>query len=265
VTCSVASGVAVAVALWAFRPDSSVLVRMRLEPFVDAGVGTPPAAALALVASLGFVFVIRSVPTQIAALACGAVGAFAIHLRRQARARRDAAALRSETARVLRAWSADLRAGVPLDIGARASVESASDVWAALRIAEAPDIEEALRSIAVRRGADGLVDAAAACHLAQQTGAPLAATLDRVAEAIQADVDLEREVSVEAAPARATGRLMAMLPAVGIALGMLLGVNPLGVLVGTAAGVTCLVLGLGLSCLGVLWIERVVDGVDPSC
>ncbi len=86
--------------------------------------------------------------------------------------------------------------------------------------------------------------------------------LDRMAGSIQDEVDLEREVAVEAGPARATARLMAALPVFGLGLGFLLGVNPVAVLVGSGLGVACLVTGLALAVGGVWWIERIVSSVD---
>jgi tight adherence protein B len=86
--------------------------------------------------------------------------------------------------------------------------------------------------------------------------------LDRMAGSIQAEVELDREVAIEAGPARATARLMAVLPIFGLGLGLLLGVNPVAVLVGSGLGVACLVGGLALACCGVWWIERIVSALD---
>ena len=58
-----------------------------------------------------------------------------------------------------------------------------------------------------------------------------------------------------AAP-RATGKLMAALPALGIGMGYLIGGNPLQWLAAGPPGWACLLLGVGLACAGVLWIEN---------
>jgi tight adherence protein B len=70
-------------------------------------------------------------------------------------------------------------------------------------------------------------------------------------------------VAVEAAPARATARLMAFLPLIGIVLGTTLGADPIRVLTGTTIGVACWGSGLALACVGVWWIERLVRAVEP--
>ena len=53
----------------------------------------------------------------------------------------------------------------------------------------------------------------------------------------------------------ATGKVMAVLPGCGVALGYLLGGEPLDWLVGGPPGWACLLAGAVLACLGVLWIE----------
>jgi tight adherence protein B len=45
---------------------------------------------------------------------------------------------------------------------------------------------------------------------------------------------------------------------------MLLGVNPVAVLVGSGIGVACLVAGLALACCGVWWIDRIVSALDRA-
>ena len=63
-------------------------------------------------------------------------------------------------------------------------------------------------------------------------------------------------VSAELAAPRSTGKVMAVLPLVGIGLGYLLGGRPLSWLVAGPLGWACLLLGLLLAAAGVLWIER---------
>jgi tight adherence protein B len=131
-----------------------------------------------------------------------------------------------------------------------------------MRVATSVDVPDALLTIATTPGGEALADAAAAWSIADATGAPLAVVLERVSDAVQATVDVEREVAVEAAPARATARLMAFLPVIGIVLGTTLGADPVGVLFGTGVGVGCLISGLALACAGVWWIERLVAAVE---
>jgi len=152
----------------------------------------------------------------------------------------------------------------PVD-AAQAAIGEATghdSAWAPMRVTTSVDVPHALLAIATTPGAEALADAAAAWSIADATGAPLAAVLERVSDGVQATVDVDREVAVEAAPARATARLMAFLPLIGILLGTTLGADPVGVLVGTGLGVGCLISGLALASAGVWWIERLVAAVE---
>jgi tight adherence protein B len=236
------------------------------------------------------VVAVPSTPAQIALVAIAAAGLFALRLRRTARRRADTAAFRAEVARVIRSASAELRAGVEPVAALRAAtggtslhaqrawgtdassaraggtslLEAQRRAWGTVHAAGATDVRTALQTVASIPGGEGLADVSAAWHLAAQTGAPLAVILDRIAGSIQSEVELDREVAVEAGPARATARLMAVLPIFGLGLGFLLGVNPVAVLVGSGLGVACLVGGLALACCGVWWIERIVSALDCS-
>jgi tight adherence protein B len=276
------SSLAAAVAVWLRRPDDWTVVRHRLGRPAGAERWSLPPSLVAVAATCLVVVVVPSTATQIALVAIVGVGLFALRLRRGAQRRAEAAAFRAEVARVVRSASAELRAGVdpaaalhaatggtslhhPLGVPpARGGAwgTDASEAWVAVHAAEAADIRTALQAAAATPGGECLADVAAAWHLAEQSGAPLAAILDRMAGSNQAEVELDREVAVEAVPARATARIMAVLPLFGLGLGGLLGVNPVAVLVGSGLGVACLVGGLALACGGLWWIERIVSSLD---
>lgn len=63
------------------------------------------------------------------------------------------------------------------------------------------------------------------------------------------------------APARATARIMALLPLAGLALGSGAGGDPIGVVTQTWLGGACVAVGVGLAVTGLLWIERVAATV----
>ncbi|GAA2092450.1 hypothetical protein GCM10009841_01420 [Microlunatus panaciterrae] len=131
---------------------------------------------------------------------------------------------------------------------------------AALRIGG--DVVETWRHCAHRPGQEGLADLARAWQISRTTGAELATALEQVSVALDADRALDRVVRAELAAARATGRMLAVLPAVGLALGFLIGGDPLGFLLGSPYGWGCLLLGVGLACFGVLWMERISAGAS---
>jgi tight adherence protein B len=63
------------------------------------------------------------------------------------------------------------------------------------------------------------------------------------------------------AGARATGTVLACLPAVGIALGQAMGASPLGVLSGDGIGGVLLLVGSVLVCAGLLWTNAITERV----
>lgn len=109
---------------------------------------------------------------------------------------------------------------------------------------------------AVVEGCGGLRELARAWQVSAVSGASLTGTLEGVAAGLAADQSLRSVVGSELAAPRATGKLMAALPALGLGMGYLIGGKPLGWLAGGLAGWACLVLGVGFACAGVLWIEN---------
>lgn len=124
------------------------------------------------------------------------------------------------------------------------------------------DIAEALRQGSRQPGAGGLGSLAAAWQLAERSGAPMAEAADRVAVHLAERSALRRSVSGELAPARATGKLLAGLPAVGLAMGFMVGGSPDEFLVSNPVGRWMLALAVVLACVGVLWTEWIADHVE---
>ncbi|MHA7261760.1 type II secretion system F family protein [Arthrobacter sp. TMN-37] len=101
-------------------------------------------------------------------------------------------------------------------------------------------------------------DLAACFSVAERSGAPLAEVLTRYAGQLEAAVDAQAARETALAGPRATVTLLGWLPVVGVLLGYLMGVNPLGVLFGSSLGVLVLLLGLGLMLAGRVWSSRLV-------
>lgn len=146
-------------------------------------------------------------------------------------------------------------------VTALATVAAEFDVLAdgAAQVALGGDPCAGWRGQAVTSGLAGLGRLAAAWEVCVTTGAPLAPSLDAVAQALRDDQELAHTVDQELAAARATGRVMALLPVVGLLLGYAMGGDPVGFLLGTGWGQACLVVGVALACAGLLWSERLVD------
>jgi tight adherence protein B len=124
------------------------------------------------------------------------------------------------------------------------------------------DVGEAFRACAQAPGADGLRAVAAAWDVAEQTGAALAEVLDRVATGLRAEDEGRAEVEAALEPPRATAKLLAVLPILGLGLGTSIDAHPVGFLVGTSIGWGCLCAGTALALLGVLWVEHLASGAE---
>lgn len=119
-----------------------------------------------------------------------------------------------------------------------------------------------LRRLGQRPGHAAIAELGVAWEVSEATGASLSAALDSVIGRLVSRKALLRVVASELAAPRATGRLLAALPLVGIGLGYGFGGDPLGFLGGSALGQISLATGVGLGCVGLLWIEHIANGAD---
>lgn len=117
------------------------------------------------------------------------------------------------------------------------------------------DVTAVWQSQGRRPGHGGLLELTRAWRVSAQTGAPLSTTLDQVARSLSAEESLRAVVAGELASPRATSKVMAALPVCGIALGYLLGGDPIRWLSAGPAGWACLLGGVLLAGAGVIWIE----------
>ena len=137
---------------------------------------------------------------------------------------------------------------------AAATASLGGDVGAALATAAAecaPGLGGPLRRIS------------AGWQVSERSGAPLGSVLARVEDDLRASRRHARQLDAQLAGPRATGMLLALLPVLGIALGVAMGAHPLGVLVHTGAGQLALVVGVGLDAVGVLWTARLLRAGGP--
>ncbi len=131
------------------------------------------------------------------------------------------------------------------------------------------DIGTALRRAAARAGrgepvactlaeVPALHSLAATWRVADLTGAPVAAALERLAVTVADDLDAQGAIAAALAGPTATVRVLLALPLVGVGLGYALGVNVFEVLLGRPLGWACLAIGLGATCLGWWWSRRLL-------
>jgi len=180
--------------------------------------------------------------------------------RRQA----EAAALRDG----LDILAGELRAGAhPVAAFDAAGTEVGEGVGERFRVVAArgrlgADVGAGIRSVAAVSAQPECWQRLAVCwELAQSHGLAIA-TLMRAAH--HDIVERERfRVRVDAglAGARTTAAVLAGMPVLGIALGQAIGADPLAFLFSGGAGGVLLVIGITLSCLGLLWSDRIVTGL----
>lgn len=196
------------------------------------------------------------------------LGTVAIRRRRAARHRRrgtEAAALQG----ALDVLVGELRIGAhpvaAFDVAAREvdDVVATSLHTIAARARLGGDVAAGMRDVARLSSLPGHWESLAVCWQLAQTRGLAIATLMKAA---QGDI-VERErfaarVHAGMAGARATAAVLAGLPAIGIALGQLIGANPVDFLTRGGAGGWLLVIGVMLACGGLLWSDRIIDGVS---
>lgn len=175
------------------------------------------------------------------------------------RARVRSARRRGEVAEAARSLAGLLRVGV-----VPATALAQADDHPPLREARAAqatggDVAAALRRSAETPGYEGLADLAGAWTLAQRTGASLVLALESVASALAETEAATSAVAVELAAPRAGGRVLGVLPLVGLGLGYVLGGDPIDFLLHTPFGWFCLVAGVGLACVGLWWSDVIAE------
>ena len=102
-----------------------------------------------------------------------------------------------------------------------------------------------------------------ALAVCERTGAPTAMMLQHLAEALRDLHDAAQARRTAFAGPRSTARILLVLPAAGLGLGMLLGGDPLRLLLTSGAGNLLGLAGLVLTGLGWWWMRRLIHRADP--
>lgn len=165
---------------------------------------------------------------------------------------------RDEVAEAVEAVAAELAGGM-LPVHALAHIADDVELLepAAFAAQFGGSVGEAMRVSGLEPGADQLTGLAAAWEIAERSGAPMVSVLERLAESMRDEREILREISAGVGPAKATSRLMAVLPAFGLVLGSGLGADPVDTLLNTLLGSVLLAAGCTLSAVGVLWVDRI--------
>ena len=174
--------------------------------------------------------------------------------------RRRRAQQRARVLQAIGALAAELEAGAP---PAEALLRAQGDpsVWphAAAAARWGDGIAEGLDADARAAPVLGQV---AACWRVGSRGAGLVEAIQHVAASARAAEDVRVEMEAQLAGPRSTARLLSGLPVVGLGLGLMLGADPLGWLLGTLPGRLCLAVGVILTLVGMWWTGRIAAGVE---
>ena len=184
---------------------------------------------------------------------------------------KEHAAERASAAEAMTVLAGELRAGrTPVEALRRAAAVAVGPVrdgldGAATAAAFGGVPAEALRLAAERSAVPEVLNGLAVCWtVCQGTGSSLAGAVDRLEEGLREDALRRQEVAAELAGPRSTALMLAVLPVVGLLMGMGMGAHPLHVLLHTKVGNGCLVLGVALDLAGVWVTGRLVRGVLGS-
>ncbi|SFI72446.1 tight adherence protein B [Streptosporangium canum] len=126
------------------------------------------------------------------------------------------------------------------------------------------DVPAALLAAAPAQGGEAFRGLAACWKVSVTAGAGLSALVDRVAGSLREAQAHRQDVAAQLAGPRATARLLAGLPVLGLLMAIGLGMRPLHFLFGSPAGVGCLALGLALDGCGLWWTHRLVTHAQQA-
>ena len=251
-------GLTALVAVWALLPG--MRQPGRLTRVGNRGTRrSVPVWLLGAVATAATLMLLPQHAWTLAATAAVVGAVIAWTLRRGVRERARLRA-RTEVVRACAIVAGQLEIG---EIPARALQVGAQDCPLIAPVAAAQaiggDAPAALRLIGAQPGCAGLVDLADSWQLCERTGMPLAVQVRRVADAIRAEADNEAAREAELSSARSTGRLMVVLPGVGMMLGYFVDADPLGFLFGTWPGQLCLLGAAVFAGSGIIWTQRLSE------
>ncbi len=183
------------------------------------------------------------------------------HRRRRAARRRA-----EECAKAARVLSGLLRVGqIPTVALAEAAMDCEVLRPAATASGLGGDVGAELERAAALPGQGGMRAVAAAWRVSQRSGAPMAEVLALVAENLRRQRQLEAVIDTELSAARSSGHIMAALPLLAVGLGAVVGVNTLAYLAADPLGQVLLLVGVCLTAVGVLWIDRLARSGSKEC
>lgn len=172
---------------------------------------------------------------------------------------------RSAALEVLAAFAAELRAGQPVRVALERACAAAPQQVCTHAIGVARlggDVPRALQRDARDQGLPLLRSLAALWQVAEGSGAGLAQAVDRLCIAEANNEQVRRSLTSELAGPKATAKVLAGLPVVGLFMGSGLGASPVSWLLGSSWGIAVLAAGVALEGIGLWWTSRLTRSVE---
>jgi len=177
-------------------------------------------------------------------------------VRQEWRSRRETTAslTRAEhTATVLRTMSAELRTGAHPITAAEAAADTV------------PELSGELQALSTAARLDGPLESAElpalahAWNLSRRHGLPIADALDATRRTVDAETAFTRRLHAKMAGPRMSATVLTVLPLGCLAMGQLIGANPLAVLTETVIGQAFLIAGATLLWAGAAWSRSLTN------
>jgi tight adherence protein B len=257
-------GAALALALALLVAPASSRRRLETLRLISPVRRRVPVTPIALCGALALAFVV-----PVSVIAAGAIAAATVMMRRKRELRKRRRAAESVALQAaLDVLVGELRVGAhPVAAFDVAANEVGGAVAASLRAVAArarlgADVAEGMRSVARRSPLPAHWERLAVCwQLAQTHGLAIAALMQTAQRDIVERERFSARVEAGMAGARTTGTVLAGLPVLGIALGQLIGADPVGFLLSGGVGGWLLVIGVALACVGLIWSGRITGRV----
>ena len=182
--------------------------------------------------------------------------------------RRDVAKRRAAVIELCDGIAVELAAGRP---AATALAEAARVLPAMPGVAavidaaqNADDVPAALTRASRTEGCEGLRLLAGCWRIGMDRGSMLASVIEGLAEALRDEQSHREEIALQLAGPRATARLLAGLPVLGLGMAAALGAKPLTFLFTTLPGALCLSAGTTLDAVGLWWTARLAASAEHA-
>ncbi|MBO0839199.1 MAG: type II secretion system F family protein [Sciscionella sp.] len=205
------------------------------------------------------------------AVALTVATATALHRWRMRRATKESQSAVDAMAEALQSLVLELRAGAhPVTAATSVAADCRPDVAGVLTTIAGTtrlggNVHIALRATAARTPSlAGVINQLSrAWRLVQEHGLPLADVLAAVHADTACQVRFARQLQAGLAGPRSAAAVLTALPVLGILLGEAMGAHPTRVLLTTGPGTLLLLIGVLLTCAGVLWTARLTERVSP--